>query len=646
MRSYGTIDSAWNAAKIRSMLEDASNLCSDLDTPVGVGLDWERVVVSDSPDEPFLISICHVVKPAVTEEMNGWEQNKIDEHMRREFRDDDRDRHYTIDEIMPRVLNFLIHGIKRYGRPNFQEGRNQVWHASIDAHNLINLHKNKKPFVLGYSDGELTVAPMSETGQFVALLSCIVSTDRCWWSISDMHSDRLLSYLPECTDMCEELSRSMVDRARQYGIFDMIYERCVPKLESAIEDAARLAASGEPCAVGLVADRYGTGGSYYDMIMACSKESRLFGCLGNRHILVRQSELWDGQTPDIQGIRLEACRAFQTLCGVHEARRTAKPYGKLDSSWDDSKFRSLLQDASRLARIHGMSFKVGEDKDGNASIIPNFPYNNLRVFACGVSVPEIGDFWKDRPEYELRNHLEEEFWDNVGYVRYTVDEMVPRIRDCLTRGIIKYGSLEFLSEGRYQLARALSDAQKMQAKYSRPFVLGMTEEEISVAPLSDRYRFVDPLLVIVTKHGEWSVSDTHYRRLGRSSSYANAVDRLYLGMAYGHIDYGRFRQGQDCMVRLENAFEDAAKLAAYSERRRRHNAEKFVLSLSADRIGIRMKRDRLVSGMSIDIVSDGLWNNTELSHEKIRESAAYAYEQFARHLKASARADKTDTGQA
>jgi len=250
-----------------------------------------------------------------------------------------------------------------------------------------------------------------------------------------------------------------------------------------------------------------------------------------------------------------------------------KSYGRVDSSWDMARFRGILEDASAMAGERGVSLCIGEDADENVVIVPNQGVAPVHILACGIT-KEGGD------EAEAKEEPRKEFWDNVGYRKYTIDEMVPRVYNCMVNGAIEYGSLGFLSEGRMQLARVLEDAGKLVKKHGRPFVAGLGKENgIMVSPMSERSKFVAPLSCVIAKSGFWSVSDMHSDRILPPHSYivttteADTLTRLdntgplfmlYDGIAYGKKSYGRFEAGRTSSVSdLESAIEDAAGMSRH-----------------------------------------------------------------------------------
>ena len=209
-----------------------------------------------------------------------------------------------------------------------------------------------------------------------------------------------------------------------------------------------------------------------------------------------------------------------------------KSYGKADASWDDAKFQGMIEDALRMAREQKKVFAVGQDMDGTAVValsMEDYP----PIFACAATG------WDDEALQKGKIVL----IDNVAYHEYSVEELIPRVRDVLTKGVVEYGGLRFLSEGRVQLGYAMSCADSLVKLHKCPFIVGLTANGIMVAPLSERDRFLNVASCIATENGFWSMSDKlpeggcHYmdRHVSlaadgparRSVKIRNPVDHVY-----------------------------------------------------------------------------------------------------------------------
>ena len=295
-----------------------------------------------------------------------------------------------------------------------------------------------------------------------------------------------------------------------------------------------------------------------------------------------------------------------------------KSYGKIDSSWNHARFRLLLEDASKMCNELDQKLEIGQDEDGNICIMQQAKNRPRHIVACGVSPQKIYDNWKDTmSDQEIKTRLKKEFWDNVPYIQYTIDEMIPRIYDYMVNGIIEFGSLRFLSEGRIQLGDAFSTTQQLVARHSKPFILGYhAKKRICIAPTSEKSRFIDPLSYIVTKHGIWSVSDIHCTRV--------VAVNLYEPLAYGNKRYDHYLK-QDCnlVIKLENAFEDAVKMPT---RRDPH----YVILDQFGNISLESGKDRRVkcAVISIKVNPSEFLDGDVLLQDKIKEMAEDTFKQF------------------
>lgn len=173
-----------------------------------------------------------------------------------------------------------------------------------------------------------------------------------------------------------------------------------------------------------------------------------------------------------------------------------KLYGKPSEMWNDSKFRTIIENALSVAAKHKKPYYVMQDADG-AIMITDRMEDHLSIFAC------VATALNDKAFQDGKIDL----IDNVAYHTYSVDEMIPRIRNVLTSGIVEYGGLRFLSEGRIQLSKASECAFNLAKLHDKPFILGLTKNGIMIAPLSEKSNFLDVASCVVTKNGFWSMSD-------------------------------------------------------------------------------------------------------------------------------------------
>ena len=204
---------------------------------------------------------------------------------------------------------------------------------------------------------------------------------------------------------------------------------------------------------------------------------------------------------------------------------------------DQNRLRTILEDAAGKSRKLGKPIFIGCDAEGNAAISPD---RDLHIFGCAADTDGA-------------------YYDNVGYKTYTLEEAVSRTYDFLVNGILEYGPLRFLSEGRVQLTYAMNDARRMVGMRGVHFILGYTGNGITLAPQSEESRFCAPLSCVVARHGFWTLSSLHSCKLG--SAWPMHV--LYIAIMGGK-SYGRFAAHRgECAIRLENALEDAVRLSAF-----------------------------------------------------------------------------------
>ncbi len=213
-----------------------------------------------------------------------------------------------------------------------------------------------------------------------------------------------------------------------------------------------------------------------------------------------------------------------------------KPYGKVDETWDDERFRALIEDTLGMARDNKERHAIGQDMNGNVIVTCDKP-DPTCIYVCWTTRRN-----REMPEDDLV------LSDHHEYLEYSVERMVPRVRNALARGIIDFGGLGFLSEGRIQLGGVFVYAQMMVRIHGKPFIMGWIGKNvktapqpksgipagippdmyksIAIAPLSEREHFIDYASCIVTRNGSWSLLD----RIPDSAAYK---------------DYGKMRWMQD-----------------------------------------------------------------------------------------------------
>ena len=203
-----------------------------------------------------------------------------------------------------------------------------------------------------------------------------------------------------------------------------------------------------------------------------------------------------------------------------------KSYGKVDETWEDERLRGLIDEIREMAIKSKKSCAIGQDKGGNVVVTGDGPDKGC-MYVC----------WTHPPKNSAPQDGERVFVDNSQERSYTAGQMVPRIRNALTRGIIDHGGLRFLSEGRIHLMSVFGRTRRMVRLYGEPFIMGEIDAKIKTAPrserdysagitpdmsksivtapLSERMHFVDYASCVVTKNGCWSLLD----RIPDSAAY-------------------------------------------------------------------------------------------------------------------------------
>ena len=207
-----------------------------------------------------------------------------------------------------------------------------------------------------------------------------------------------------------------------------------------------------------------------------------------------------------------------------------KSYGRVDETWNDERIRTLIEDALKMARDGKKRYAIGQDGNSNVVVTGDGP-DNTCIYVCWTTRRS-----RDSPEDDLV------LSDQCAYKEYSVEQMIPRARNALTRGIIDFGGLGFLSEGRAQLQGVSRYARMLVKMDGEPCITGWIDKKtrtaaqserdnpasilsdmsksIVIAPLSERKYFVDYASCVVTKHGCWSLLDripdnAAYRECGR-----------------------------------------------------------------------------------------------------------------------------------
>ena len=174
-----------------------------------------------------------------------------------------------------------------------------------------------------------------------------------------------------------------------------------------------------------------------------------------------------------------------------------KSYGRPDESWDDDKFRALIKEAIHAARERGVPVAVHQDERGDV-VMSRAQTKYSYLYAC-VAIAYV-----DKKTMRYATQLT----GNMPYERYTMGQMIPRMRDALVRGIFEYGASGPAQTVRKYMRWAVWCAGRLAEMRGEPFIAGMTDKGITVAPLSERHRFVEQAACVFNGYEAWSLSDS------------------------------------------------------------------------------------------------------------------------------------------
>ena len=104
-----------------------------------------------------------------------------------------------------------------------------------------------------------------------------------------------------------------------------------------------------------------------------------------------------------------------------------KSYGRPDESWDEARFRALIDEAIYAAKERGVPLAVHQNERGDV-VMSRARIKHSFMYAC-VAIAYVD---KRTMGYAT------ELTGNMPYERYTVEQMIPRMRDALVRGIFEY----------------------------------------------------------------------------------------------------------------------------------------------------------------------------------------------------------------
>ena len=95
-----------------------------------------------------------------------------------------------------------------------------------------------------------------------------------------------------------------------------------------------------------------------------------------------------------------------------------KSYGRPDESWDEARFRALIDEAIHAAKERGVPLAVHQDERGDV-VMSRARIKHSFMYACVVIT------YVDKRTMKYATELT----GNMPYERYTVEQMIPRMRD-------------------------------------------------------------------------------------------------------------------------------------------------------------------------------------------------------------------------
>ena len=174
-----------------------------------------------------------------------------------------------------------------------------------------------------------------------------------------------------------------------------------------------------------------------------------------------------------------------------------KSYGKIDESGDEVRIRALITDAIHAARERGVPVAVHQDERGDI-VMSRARIKHSFMYAC-VAIAYVD---KKTMGYAT------ELIGSMPYERYTMRQMIPRARDALIWGIFEYDASGPARTVQKHLRWAVRCAERLAKMRKEPFIAGMTDKGITVAPISERCRFVEQAACVFNGSEAWSLSDS------------------------------------------------------------------------------------------------------------------------------------------
>ena len=158
--------------------------------------------------------------------------------------------------------------------------------------------------------------------------------------------------------------------------------------------------------------------------------------------------------------------------------------------------RNAINHAIHAARERGIPVAVHQDERGDV-VMSRARIKHSFMYAC-VAIAYV-----DKRTMGYATQLT----GNMPHERYTMEQMIPRARDALVRGIFEYGASDPTRTVQKHLRWAVRCAERLARTRKEPFIAGMTDKGITVAPLTERRRFVEQAACVFNGHNAWSLPD-------------------------------------------------------------------------------------------------------------------------------------------
>ena len=319
-----------------------------------------------------------------------------------------------------------------------------------------------------------------------------------------------------------------------------------------------------------------------------------------------------------------------------------KSYGVQAGSASRAQIEAAIDDALRAAASAASAAGGrGGGNDGGRS-----RYCVGAAHDGGLAVAQGGrGTWRRLATIACSTASDGTFASSLAWGRHGKEEAAAIAYDCLARGVIRYGDIGFLSEGRHQLRGAERDALNTIQRLGGWYILGMSREQgIMLAPASAARDFVAPQSFYVGPLGAWTMSRLHSCRVSRpdyteggarparreaGAAISPVAMLLYDAIPYRTRRHGTFSADREmCLLQLENAVEDAAVLGTLKRMGGRHK-----MHVAMDRLGrlYAAPADGSMEGRpaaAVEVDTDGMrvdGGDAEFA-AAVREAARSAYD--------------------